>query len=171
MPVTLHFCSNNWRNQMLKTTIIAVLALSMLASAAHAKNVKRSILPPPEFDHPYVGKIKVIRDSAWSLPCRPRSLSSRLGCAYPPDETDEECVIYLAERGEIEEAGYTENAVWRHEIAHCNGWKHYRTLSGDPQFDKQLDKQWEKERKKAEKENLHKVPSPQPDQGYRPRWD
>jgi hypothetical protein len=162
----------------MKRLFLITLALTsavFTAAPAHAKNVRKSILPPSEFDHPYEGKIRVIRDTAWSLPCRPRSLSTRLGCAYPPDKTDDACVIYLAEREEIEEAGYTENTVWRHEVAVCNGWRGYRPLF-DTQVEKQLEKELEKELEKVqkslekdEKENPHQVY--QPDQGYRPRWD
>jgi hypothetical protein len=82
------------------TTLAAIaLALSFSALATPAAAKKKSILPPPEFDHPYVGTITVKRDSSASVPCRPRSLSTRLGCAFPPDKDGEECVIYLAYQG------------------------------------------------------------------------
>src|SRR6516165_8154422 len=101
---------------MIKTLLIGAALLALTASA-QAKNVKKSIVPPAEFDHPFEGTIKVTRDSEASLPCRPRSLSTRLGCTYPQKKPDEECVIYLALPDEIKEAGYSENDLWRHEIA------------------------------------------------------
>lgn len=107
-----------------KPLAVAALSLAMLAPANAAP---KQIKIPREFDHIYNGKITVIRDSAWSLPCRPRSLSAHLGCTYPQED---ECVVYLATRDDIKEAGYTEDAVWRHEMAYCNGWKDYRPLRG-----------------------------------------
>jgi hypothetical protein len=109
----------------------AIAALMGFSLAAHAKNVRKSLpLPPPEFDHFYKGSIEVKRDSSWSAPCRPKSLSSRLGCVYPPEEPGGECSVFLAWREDIEETGYTENAVWRQLMARCNGWKDYRPLIG-----------------------------------------
>jgi hypothetical protein len=126
---------------MVRKYLFLMLAGAVFAAVpAHAKNVKKSVLPPSQFDHPFEGTIKVIRDSEASLPCRPRSLSTRLGCTYPPtSETDKDCVVYLALPDEINAAGYSENDLWRHEIAFCNGWKGYRPL-GDDSLVTQLDK-------------------------------
>jgi hypothetical protein len=99
-------------------------------------SVTRGPPPPPQFDYFYKGSIKVKRDSSWVAPCRPKSLSSRLGCAYPPEESGGECLVFLAWRQDIEEAGFTENMVWRQLMARCNGWKDYRSGSklGDRGF-------------------------------------
>jgi hypothetical protein len=80
---------------------------------AHAKNVRKSksILPPPEFDHLYEGNIRVKRDSAWAAPCRPISLSGRLGCAFPPDKPNDECFVFSAPREDVAMDGRT--------ISHC----------------------------------------------------
>jgi hypothetical protein len=142
---------------MIRSLLIGV-ALLALATPAHAKKVKKSILPPPQFDPPFEGTIKVTRDSEASLPCRPRSLSTRLGCTYPPKKPDEGCVIYLALPDEIKEAGYSENDLWRHEIAFCNGWKGYRSL-GDDSLAIEMDKEIEKEMKKKEKEEKKSPPT------------
>jgi hypothetical protein len=83
----------------------------------------KSILPPRKFDHLYGGNIRVKRDSAWIAPCRPISLSGRLDCPFPPDKPGEECFVFIALPEEIEEAGYTENAVWRNVMGRCNGWQ------------------------------------------------
>jgi hypothetical protein len=106
------------------------LLLVALSAPVRAKEVRKSksILPPPEFDHLYEGNIRVKRDSAWAAPCRPISLSGRLGCAFPPDKPGEECFVFVAPREEIEEAGYAENAVWRHLMARCNGWRNRQPL-------------------------------------------
>jgi hypothetical protein len=121
-----------------KNALLVVALSAMCAvSPAHAKKVRKSILPPSQFDHPFEGTITVKRDSEASLPCRPRSLSTRLGCTYPSTTgSDKECEIYLALPDEIKAAGYSENDLWRHEIAFCNGWKGYRTLGDDSLVDK-----------------------------------
>ena len=91
------------------TLITGIAALFLLATGtAHAKNVRESILPPPKHDHLYEGRITIIHGDSASLPCRPRSLSTRLSCAYlEKDEvgnyhsTGKECLIFLASREEI----------------------------------------------------------------------
>jgi|KBSSwiS6_1023812.scaffolds.fasta_scaffold39241_2 hypothetical protein len=57
-------------------------------------------------------------------------MSTRLGCTFPPDKEGDECLIYLAEKDEIKDAGYSENDLWRHEVAASNGWKGYRPIPG-----------------------------------------
>ena len=130
----------------MKTIVLFIAALFLLsAGAAHAGyyvKVKAPLVPPQKYDHLYPGRVKIIREDAGSLPCRPQSMAIRLGCAYleEPDkdanlhllERDhKECVIYLAAREDIEDAGYTEHALLRHEMAGCNGWKGYRSLGSN----------------------------------------
>jgi hypothetical protein len=86
-----------WRKiSVMNTPLITMLLATALAGfslATHAKNVRKSLPPPPpQFDYFYKGSIKVKRDSSWAAPCRPKSLSSRLGCAYPPEESGGECL-------------------------------------------------------------------------------
>src|SRR5262245_12540502 len=131
---------------MIKLALLAGIAALFLATgAAHAKDVRRSILPPPKFDHLYEGQITIRHDSAWSLPCRPRSLAERLGCTFlEEDEKNppaKECFIWLALKKEIEEAGYTENIIFRRQMALCNGWKGYRRLPYEMKSDREMDKE------------------------------
>jgi hypothetical protein len=93
---------------MKKLLLTNIAVLFLATGMAHAEDIK----------------IRIIRDSSGSLPCRPTSMSTRLGCAIPPDETDEECVIYIADDGDLELAGRTYKSVLRHEIRHCKGWRH-----------------------------------------------
>jgi hypothetical protein len=116
----------------MKTQLAIACAALLLATGAQAKPVKKSILPPAEFDHPFVGTIYVTRLSETALECRPRSLSTRLACTYPPGKDGPECEIHLALLEEIKDAGYRENDLWRREIAYCNGWKGYQPLGTDP---------------------------------------
>ena len=129
---------------MKKALLTGVAALFLATGTAHAyyKKVRAPVLPPHKYGHLYEGRIKIIHFDEGGLPCRSRSLATRLGCAYleDPDEKEnlrsdeigkKECLIYLASREEIEEAGYTESALLRHEMAHYNGWKGYRALGQD----------------------------------------
>jgi hypothetical protein len=119
------------RRRKMRVYISLIAAMLLATGTAHAKNVRKSILPPPKYDHLYEGRITIIHESSASLPCRPMSLTERLGCAYleeNKERKDKECVIWLASREEIEEAGYTENTILRREIASCNGWEGYRRL-------------------------------------------
>ena len=116
---------------MNKIILILAAALMGFSLTAHAKNVRKPLpLPPPEFDHFYEGSIKVKRDDSGAAPCRAKSLSNKLGCAYPSEEPGGECFVFLAWRQDIEENGYTENAIWRQLMARCNGWKDYPSLIG-----------------------------------------
>ena len=126
---------------MKKFLLTSVAALFLATGTAHAyyKKVRAPVLPPHKYDHLYKWRIIIFHGDAGGFPCRPRSLSTRLGCTdleepdektnvRPSEQGQKECVIFLASREEIEEAGYTESALLRHEMAYCNGWKGYRPL-------------------------------------------
>jgi len=136
--------------------LVGIAALFLATGTAHAKNVRQVSLPPLQYDHIYEGRISVRHELAGSLPCRPRSLSIRLNCVYLDEDKDKEkeCVIWLASREEIEEAGYTEDALWRRANAACNGWKGYRRLPLEIESDKKAEKwlreSWE-EKERAER--------------------
>jgi hypothetical protein len=133
---------------MKRIFLTSIAALLLATGTAHAKSVKKSILPPPEFDHLYEGRITIIHDDEASLPCRPRSLSIRLGCTFLEDDKDhppeKTCFVWLAPRGQIEKAGYTENIIFRRQIALCNGWKRYRRLRYELEWEKEVDKELRK---------------------------
>jgi hypothetical protein len=86
------------------------------------------ILPPVEYDHPYTeGKLWVIvvdsqadvRDKCEST----RLLDVAIACSHQKsDPSIKGCRIVIANKEIIEAAGYTYEAVMRHEIGHCNGW-------------------------------------------------
>jgi hypothetical protein len=128
---------------MKKLFLTGIAALFLATGTAHAsyqKKVRAPVIPPHKYDHPYPGRVTIARIDSTSLPCRPNSMSTSLGCAFLEDldkkgnyhdaekEAGKECYIYLASDDEIKEAGYTPNAMLRHEMAGCNGWPGYRTL-------------------------------------------
>ena len=126
--------------------LTGIFVLFLATGTAYAKKVRQITLPPLQYDHIYEGRITVRHELAGSLPCRPRSPSIRLSCVYLDEDKDKEkeCVIWLASRKEIEEAGYTEDALWRRANAACNGWKGYRRLPYEIEYDKEMDKELRK---------------------------
>ena len=107
----------------------AVMIVAMLPAKAQ-KVIGRSALPPVEYDHPYSGKLVVVKVSKRDLlqflctndkvldPQGPRVCNAKgclpiLACA-PHDATS--CMIVLGP------GTWTDERVWRHEMGHCNGW-------------------------------------------------
>jgi hypothetical protein len=77
--------------------------------------------PPPEFDHAFKGTVE-IRESA--DPCSNGNMFT-LGCTtYIQSEPYPLCHIEMLKRRMIEAMGGKYDDVLRHEIGHCNGWKH-----------------------------------------------
>jgi hypothetical protein len=84
------------------------------------------ILPPPEYDHPFAGKLVIIRalgagDTIWMCPKPALGMTMTL-CTLPLGPSA--CVIFQMPEVEKEtiKLGWTLNILMRHEIAHCNGW-------------------------------------------------
>lgn len=87
-----------------------------------ASESERRVLPPIEHDHPYAGKLKLIRvktEKEVSALCPATTFRYKLGCAYPATQS---CRVIIVGDGVLEKAGYTYETVLRHELGHCNGW-------------------------------------------------
>jgi hypothetical protein len=90
----------------------------------------RSLLPPDEYDVPYNGRLTVTlvnTERGVAEQCPKTWFPAKLGCAYMLRETTaggpyEECRLILASEEIIESWGFTLASIYRHEIAHCNGW-------------------------------------------------
>jgi hypothetical protein len=91
-------------------------------------------LPPVEYDHPYSGKLYVSAENTREgvlTACGFRASDKRIifGCAkvigfYVPGGPQlKEGMIVLAERKWVEQTTDYDDLV-RHEIGHCNGWRH-----------------------------------------------
>jgi hypothetical protein len=81
------------------------------------------VLPPPEYDHPYTGKLTIERTSSQSelrQTCPYSPFPFLLGCARRTAEGG--CYILMADDEFIAKFGYTTEQVFRHERAHCLGW-------------------------------------------------
>jgi hypothetical protein len=107
-------------------TLIALLALTATAAANEDLLFQpvikpQAVLPPPEYDRPYDGRVVIIRaKSAEELRQRCGTLSY-VACArwtLRPD-VPKTCIIVLAANAE---ATAPLEIITRHERAHCNGW-------------------------------------------------
>jgi hypothetical protein len=93
-----------------------------------------NLMPPPEFDHPYHGKLYIsgenepTRMAAFCgfpdkefYPSGQVRIRMVYGCAQPRGN---ECMIIMPKRKWLEYHGVDYDETLRHEIAHCNGWRH-----------------------------------------------
>jgi len=95
-----------------------------------AVSVSPRVLPqniPSRFDYPYRGQLTVHtikHERQMEFYCgKPTPGYFKAGCAIVrPDE----CIVYIldAEPREFRMTAAQQAATLRHEIAHCNGWKH-----------------------------------------------
>jgi hypothetical protein len=85
-------------------------------------NRGRAVVPPLEFDHPYVGgEVGVVRGDAVAMGklCNKTSWPVPLGCSRLFGPT---CIIYMANDDILHQYGWTVDIVRRHEEGHCNGF-------------------------------------------------
>ncbi len=101
----------------MKWGVLALLLSTITATAG------TPLVPPKKYDHPYYGLVTIFKfdkdniskecSAVYNKPVR----RDAAGCQFFDDKG---CDIYLAlktKRAQVHE-------VLRHEIAHCNGWKH-----------------------------------------------
>jgi hypothetical protein len=108
--------------------LLALLASALIITIAHAadftpfEQTKLTIFPPPEYDHPYKGKLDVHYVDAEEIKkhCPANSYGQRLGCTVIGTPTY--CLVYIGPQDELEAIGYSIETIRRHEIGHCNGW-------------------------------------------------
>src|SRR5262245_29937321 len=96
--------------------------------------IGRFDVPPAEYDHPYSGKLVVVRvskrdllqflctndkvlDSQGPRVCNAKGCRPILACAM---HTTKDCMVIFGP-GSWTNEGIDQRA-WRHEIGHCNGW-------------------------------------------------
>ncbi len=100
-----------------------------LTRAAMPKGPQR-LLPPTEYDRAYKGELSVTyvesQKEIMRL-CPKTGYALKLGCAYMTDPQAADgsyakCRVILANDGVVRASGILPETVYRHEIAHCNGW-------------------------------------------------
>ena len=105
-------------------TAIALTALALAATAADGKPLQ--LMPPPEYDRPYTGqKLDMVeaRDQDHVRQLCPRAVFGitigALACSMR--HSADNCTIIMSPAA-IKAAGVPMDVVFRHEVAHCNGW-------------------------------------------------
>lgn len=79
--------------------------------------------PPAEYDHPFAGETiiyEIDRSNVWKECSHAGKFKMRRDVAGCARVEDGKCIIHLAMRTKRA----TLDKILRHEIAHCNGWKH-----------------------------------------------
>ena len=89
--------------------------------------LQQQMLPPKEFDYPYEGELTVNRLSrkqiqmqCWSA----RSTSTTMLLACSRAYTSTRCEVWMMAKDDLDQLGWSDDIVMRHELAHCNGWRH-----------------------------------------------
>lgn len=127
------------------TLILALIPLPTLAQNLTSQpsaipnrgGVYMNILPPPEYDRTYTGKLSLItakteEEVRTLCPSSVFKVGYALGCS---SHNAVECRIVLAAEHIITSYGWTYETVLRHELGHCNGWPATH-LNARPAFQK-----------------------------------
>ena len=132
---------------MKRLFLIGIAALFLATEAAHAAQrphvviskprvitkttyIKISTLPPPKYDKPYEGELEIrffVNSEDVRGACS-TSHSDNACTTYSLDLT--KCFIMMLTEDALKRKGIAYNFALRHELAHCNGWKHPNTTNG-----------------------------------------
>jgi hypothetical protein len=130
---------------MKKTLLIGIAAL-FLTGTAHAaqrdhaipgkpKIIVRHITllgavqPPPKYDVPYTGDLEIVfftHNEDIQPAC---GAHSDFACAQLWSD-QKKCRIQILTEDALKKRGHAYNFALRHELAHCNGWRHPPTTGG-----------------------------------------
>jgi hypothetical protein len=108
----------------MRSILLGATVLLLISTATQAFGQAIDILPPPKFDKPFRGKLEIDRVQTEDdvrgkcMVYFPRIL---LGCAEREGNT---CYIVLASDELLHSYGLDPKIAMRHEIGHCNGWRH-----------------------------------------------
>jgi hypothetical protein len=92
--------------------------------------IKGVMFPPPKYDKPYDGELEIRFFS--------NSEDVKLACSIGHEDTactassvdHKKCRIMMLTEDIIKRKGESYTLALRHELAHCNGWKHPNTTNG-----------------------------------------
>jgi hypothetical protein len=87
----------------------------------------KGTLPPKEFDYEYKGELTIKRGSQDDLrkacPNVFRPGNYAIGCTYRWFDGSA-CTVYIVNDNVLQSINWDYDLVLRHELGHCNGWKH-----------------------------------------------
>jgi hypothetical protein len=110
------------------TKISLAILLVCVATCAHAQTPwdKTRILPPPQYDKPYPGELKIYR-VATEDDVRHLCLGDRPGRALACNLRwgEAKCLVFIVPDEMLATVGLSYAVTLRHEIGHCNGWPGY----------------------------------------------
>ena len=97
----------------------------LLLATAPALALSPDAPPPPKYDHPFNGVVRVDHDVAACIKMRPLVRGEiRLGCTDWRKTADAKglCVVHMLPDKELKRYGFSRERLLRHHIGHCNGW-------------------------------------------------
>jgi hypothetical protein len=105
------------------------LPFNKAISRQYPMEFQAGILPPKQFDHPYDGKLTVIDLNKRDLREKCRFVkpgAKTLACTSGEKmfAGERHCWIWMMTATDLDREGWDYDMVMRHEVAHCNGWKH-----------------------------------------------
>jgi hypothetical protein len=108
--------------------------VAVISSAGAGQKIRYwTTLPAVEFDKPYTGELMIMRfasEQDLRAVCRGVEFKHHaVACAgtpkdRPPDQPAPWCRIYIGTDQLLRAAGFSLALTLRHELGHCNGWRH-----------------------------------------------
>src|SRR6476646_2897118 len=116
-----------WKNgQISHGQQINTALIILLLATAPALALSPDAPPPPKYDHPFNGVVRVDHDVAACIKMRPLVPGEiRLGCTDRRSKTADAkdlCIVHMLPEEELKRYGASSERLLRHNIGHCNGW-------------------------------------------------
>jgi len=114
-------------------TLRALLLLGLLLSPAQAQQLLPPFLtmPPVEYEHPYDGELILRREDEPTVRkrCLHQMIPGNVALACSQRwSIENKCQVWIVTDDVIalhaEPRGWTYEMILRHELGHCNGWRH-----------------------------------------------
>jgi hypothetical protein len=89
--------------------------------------LQEQMLPPKEFDHHYDGELNLtyLSEKEIQVKCWPARRTSTMLIACTRAYTiPKRCEVWMMAKDDLDRLGWNHEIIMRHELAHCNGWKH-----------------------------------------------
>jgi hypothetical protein len=111
-----------WKTAAAVLMLAVLWAVTALAQTEAQFARARLTLPPPEYDHPYSGKLEIhfLPEKEFVTACPSPPGLFRTACTQ---RYADRCIIRLRPDVDIDKYPFLADViVVRHEIGHCNGW-------------------------------------------------
>lgn len=119
-------------------TLVAALTLLILAVQTISNSLpaqqypmayQERVLPPAQYDHDYDGELIIRHMSEREIyeQCRTAArdgYGKPFACSRAFLGEPKRCFVYMMIESDLAKLGWNYNIVMRHELGHCNGWKH-----------------------------------------------